>query len=314
MKNRKNLILLFLAFSMLVLSLGACAQGTDSEEETIVYLYYKDAAKRELVPMEAVIDPSLSFDRRLASIWKHLVDGGTRSSYTSPVPSAAELKNYMLEDRNLIFNFSETYNTLPAIQEVLLRAALVKTFTQFPEVSSVEIRVESQPLTRLDGSVVGPERSSAFIDLFGSGLNAYTSDVFKLFYTNEAGDALVASMREITFLNTISPEQAVLEKLIEGPGEESLFATVSPDTRILSVSTRNGIAYVNLSSEFIKTVIVRTPEIAVYSIVNTLTTIPGIDAVQFSINGSVNVTFLDRVDLSKPLTASKEYEAGDDPE
>ena len=53
---------------------------------------------------------------------------------------------------------------------------------------------------------------------------------------------------------------------------------------------------------------VSRPEIAVYSLVNSLTEIVGINAVSISVNGSSNVMFMDQFDLSAPLYRNTNFD------
>ena len=66
-----------------------------------------------------------------------------------------------------------------------------------------------------------------------------------------------------------------------------LYRTVSPDTKILSVMTKDGICYVNLDSNFLTVVNNVTMDVAIYSIVNSLTELQGVDRVQILVNGEI---------------------------
>ncbi len=313
MKRRFQVLIALLLSALLFGCVAACGvtNAPDAQQKDGFYLYFRDATSRELHPVEAVLDNTLSFDTRLSSVWLSLIGGGDRSDYTSPVPQGLSIKNYALNEQNLIFNFSAAYGTLSVQQEVLLRASLVKTFTQFPEVSTVEIRVEDQPLSRADGSYVGPEKAADFVDLLGSGLNAYAEASVTFYYTNEPGDCLIPLEEEVRYSNAVPLEQAIVEKLISGPSAEGYYRTLPAELNLLSVSTRGGVCYVNFDSAILKELVVSKPEIAVYSIVNTLSGINGISAVQISVNGSTNVSVMEQVDLSKPLYRTSDY---DEPE
>ena len=82
--------------------------------------------------------------------------------------------------------------------------------------------------------------------------------------------------------------------------DANLSPCLSGDTKLISVSTQNGCCYLNFTDTFLQDAIVR-PEIAVYSIVNSLTEIQGIDSVLISVNGATPDAAFDGVDLTKPL-------------
>ena len=291
------------AFLLALIVLSSCFGCTEQTPQTDggFYIYYKSASKKELYPVEAVLDGSLAFDTRLASVWRHFITGNDPSTYVSPVPSALTLRNYSLLEKNLILNFDQSYKSIPVSDEVLFRAALVKTLTQFPEVSTIEIQVDSQPLTLSDGSLVGPMKSGDFIDVFGTGLNAYSEVTMNLFFTDEFSTGLIQEQTRIMYNNSIPLEQAVLLRLISGPEYSDRYPTLSSDVKLLSVTSNNGVCYVNLSDAFLNDPVVFKPEIAVYSIVNSLTEIKGISSVILSVNGSSAVQFMDQLDLSVPF-------------
>ena len=99
-------------------------------------------------------------------------------------------------------------------------------------------------------------------------------------------------------------EQQVVEELIKGPrqddiaGYEAGYPTVNPAVTILSVTVRDRVCYVNLSEEFLTPVYDVTSQVALYSIVNSLVELPGVNKVQISIDGNTDVTFRDSVSLT----------------
>ena len=80
--------------------------------------------------------------------------------------------------------------------------------------------------------------------------------------------------------------------------DEAGYPTVNPAVTILGVTTRDRVCYVNLSEEFLTPVYNVTSQAALYSIVNSLVELPGINKVQISIDGDTNVTFRDSVSLT----------------
>ena len=304
MRNRRLAISLLAALFISAMLFPACKNGNDDAGQ-IFYIYYRDSAKRELLPVEATLDETLSIDRRISSVWRHLSDS---SEYTSPVPASVSLKNYAYEDNNLTFNFSASYASLSAMEEVILRASLVKTFAQFPEVSTVEIRVEDQPFATSDGRYIGPQQPGDFADLFGTGLNSYVETETVLYFSDEPGECLIPVKTSIVYSNAVPLEQAIIERLIMGP-EEPYYRTLPANLKLLSVSVRNSVCYVNLNGELLKNVVVSKPAVSIYSIVNSLSEVNGIGSVQISVNGSSNLTFMEEVDLSEPLIRTSEYNA-----
>ena len=55
----------------------------------------------------------------------------------------------------------------------------------------------------------------------------------------------------------------------------------------------------DLNDAFLKESMVLTPEVIIYSIVNSLTEVNGVTGVQISVNGSSSVLFMDEIPLSQ---------------
>lgn len=94
-----------------------------------------------------------------------------------------------------------------------------------------------------------------------------------------------------------------IEKLIYISSENKYSFPIPKGTKLLGISLKEGIAYVNFSEEFKK----NHPGgslgelLTVYSIVNTLTEFPEVKKVQILINGAVLETLVGHIDLTSPL-------------
>ena len=96
-------------------------------------------------------------------------------------------------------------------------------------------------------------------------------------------------------------ELIVLE-LIKGPTANSKLKPVLPkETRLLSFSIKDKIAYVNLSKEAIKSMSPNKEEACLKSIVWSLTTLPSIEKVKILIENKDVDTLGGNFDISKPL-------------
>ena len=189
-----------------------------------------------------------------------------------------------------------------------MRAAVVKTFTQIPQVSTVEFRIEGQPLVLSAGMIPGPMKSADFKDIFGSGLNAYTEARIVLYFANESGDRLHRSVRDLYYSNQISLEQCAIQQLITGPLSESEGLAVLPNTlKVNSVAVRDGVCYVDFGADFLSQAVQIDPEIIIFSIVDTLTEIPEVTSVRISVDSNAEVSFKDTVDLSQLLYRNLDF-------
>ena len=82
---------------------------------------------------------------------------------------------------------------------------------------------------------------------------------------------------------------------------KSLSATVPPTTQIVSVTSSEGTCYVNVNEGFAADLQGISPEMKIESVVTSLITSCGVDAVQLSINGDTNVS-VGEISLEQPFT------------
>ena len=73
--------------------------------------------------------------------------------------------------------------------------------------------------------------------------------------------------------------------------ENQLFRCVSADTKLVRVTVKDDICYVDFDAEILNKPAGITDEAVVYSIVNSLVELPEINKVQFTINGQKTATF-----------------------
>ena len=97
-------------------------------------------------------------------------------------------------------------------------------------------------------------------------------------------------------------EKLIVEQLIKGPSFGEGRAVIPPETQVLGVSVRDGICYVNLDDGFLDSSTGVGPKVTVYAIVNSVTEGGNAGQVQILVNGESNIQYMNRVDLSKPMT------------
>lgn len=123
-----------------------------------------------------------------------------------------------------------------------------------------------------------------------------------LYFTDPVENKLVAEEREIP--KVIGIARATMEELIKGPLGSDLEATLPASTRLLDINVReDGLAIVDFSGELIKNLpaSATAEELAVYSIVNTLTQFPTVQEVEMRIDGRNVDTLLGYVELDENL-------------
>lgn len=213
--------------------------------------------------------------------------------YKAPLAMGFHIIDLKVEDEKLTLNVDKEYSKLPATTEVLVRAAIVRTLTQIEGIRYVGITVEGEQLYDNTGELVGWMNAEQFIDNDGNEINTYELVKLKLYFANKDGDKLIAAYREKHYSTNTPLERFVVEELIAGPSGqvEGLYPAINPETKIISIMTKDGICYVNLDSGFLNVTNNVSVEVAVYSIVNSLVELSNINKVQILINGEAPVNF-----------------------
>jgi germination protein M len=101
-----------------------------------------------------------------------------------------------------------------------------------------------------------------------------------LYFTNSEKSNLLIEERQIDKVKDNQIVRIVVEELIRGPESQELNATLSPETRLLSVKTEGTVSVVNFSKEFLDFENTADEIIARFSVVNTLCDIKNINKVK----------------------------------
>ena len=207
----------------------------------------------------------------------------------------AVIKDKKLKDGTLELDLTASYNGLGKTEEVLIRAAVVETLLQVKGVEKVVFKVEGKPLKDDEGNVVGPMTADTFINDTGTEINTYDRRTLNLYFADIDGKGLIRVKKTVVYPSNMSAEKLVVQKLIEGPGQEDeAYPTIAKDAGLLSVSTKNDTCYVNFDLGIREKPYNVSEEVVLYSIVNSLTELPGIKKVQLSVEGvSDGVLFSD---------------------
>lgn len=287
-----------LVFFCMVFMLNGCGrkgqEETASEPEYKIYYVNKSGTR---VVSESCHPESIKKEELLTELLAMLQTDSDNLDYRKAIPSEVTVTSaYISEDQAHVV-FDNAYSGLSRMNEILGRAAVVRTLTQIDGVEYVSFYVGEQPLMDALNQPVGRMRASDFIDDLGGDITDYQKAVLTLYFANEAGDKLREETREVVYRNTASMERQVVEQLIKGPKEAGNFAVLPGDTKLLTISTRDGICYVNLDASFMTGSVNTNEVVPIYAIVNSLVELPAVNKVQISINGETSRKYRELVSL-----------------
>ncbi len=288
----------------------ACGRENRSVSGKVYNIYYVDNNETKTLIREYASETT-ECQALLAELLAQLGAVPPKFEYKAPLAGDFELLGYTIDNGQITMNFDDHYREMEPVREVLLRAAIVRTVTQIPEISHVSFTVQGEPLTDSNGNAIGTMSADLFIDNAGNEINAYEKVNLHLYFANEDGTGLVEeNRRNVVYSSNISLEKLVVEKLIAGPAAEGAYPTVNPQTKIVSVSIKDGICYVNLNEDFLNQPYNVGADVTIYSITNSLVELSNVNKVQISINGETNISYREKVNLSSIFERNLDLLAG----
>jgi len=269
--------------------------GTDTAEantKMIAVILYFPTADNSALKKEAREIP-VKDGAVLKACMQALAEGPETEGLRNPIPEGTSVRGITIKNNTAIVDLSREFLNNSGLDEVTSRLSIVNTLTQFDGVDKVRLWIEGEELSGPGGMPLG-DMSPASLDDEGNPVSLDTEGnspsgemTVTLYFSDSQAMYVVGEKRDIKVPDGAGPEELVLKELIAGPRSEELWNAIPDGTRLLSVSTKNGLCTVNFSKEFVENSPGGTAseKMAIYSVVNTLTELEGIEKVQFLIEG-----------------------------
>ena len=290
------------ALALVLLLLAGCAPGEPAEDTPRVDVYY-------LVPEEdfsggsavSKLSYTAAFGEDLLheALYRLTEDPEERTKMRSAFPPELHINTYTLEDREINVDLTASYLELSPIQRTLVRCCLVLTLCSLAEVDLVSISVEGRPVEEgLNQEILLMESTSE---------SEYQTEL-KLWFPAREGSWLLSERRQLTIAQNKPLAEYAVEELLRGPQSSEADAAAPKDTALLGVTVSGGVCTVNFGEAYYrnKPTTPTRERLMLYALVNTLTELPGVDAVRIAVED----TLLERythIRLSQPLTRAEEF-------
>ncbi|MDE6567690.1 MAG: GerMN domain-containing protein [Lachnospiraceae bacterium] len=227
-------------------------------------------------------------------------------SMKKAIPDNVSIDEYTLSaEGELSLYLDSAYGNYTGVNEILRRASIVKTLCQIPDVESVQFYVAGQPLTDSNSNAIGFMTADTFIDNTGGEAVYQQNAVLNIYFATEDGEALEMVPVQIIYDATIPLEQMTIEQLMKGPDsikgidKNGILPTIPDGTVLNSVTVKEHTCYVDFSNDFLDKREDILPEVAIYSVVNTLTELATVNKVQFSIDGEQVLLYNDVINFGE---------------
>lgn len=289
--------------------LVSCGKRTDvGKEDPFIYCLNEDRTGLTKISYDF---PEGNAEEAARAVLEELKEPAEEIEYTAPIPKEVKVQGCRLRGSILDVDFNSAYLEMGALEEKLVRAAVVQSLVLIDGINAVSFTVDGEMLKDSTGFPVGLMNEDDFVENTGSSPTAYQTDTLTLYFADKEGDSLVPREVDVRYSSNVSREKLIVEKLMQGPSGGGAYPTINPDANLLSVTIKDGICYVNFDSTFLTGAYDVLPEVTVYSIVNSLVEGTEAQQVQITINGETDAKYMETVDLSQPLEAKEELVAAE---
>lgn len=291
----KRLLACTLILMLLTAPLAGCKKTKTSENTTEITLYFANAKQNTLVEENRAVVIN-DGEKQEVVLLKELLKGPQLPNNTRVLTKDCELISVKVNDGLATVDLSSDYYDFDDAPnkdaiELLARYSIVSTLCTLPYINRAEILIDGAPLINSAGKTVGAISINDIIN--GDNAEAGKAQKFvTLYFASKEGERLVTERRR-TDITDSNLETRVVQELISGSKSQNTINLIPADTKVLSVETKEGICFVNLSADFIKKYSGGSGGVllCIYSVVNSLTELDGIDKVQFLVEGAKSDLF-----------------------
>ena len=206
------------------------------------------------------------------------------------LPSGIAFSSYSIDkDSNL--QLTLTSDGLSEEMLLLSKAAIVKSMSGLTMAADTVITVNDA-----DGNVIetASYRDNAFFYYDDAEDSAVNKGEVVLYLPDKGGKKLSKIVAYVTISSDESAADAVMKQL-------KAYNVLPKGTSILGLSVMNGTATLDLSQEFLTGSIETSDKCMIYSIVDSLTSLPNVRGVQFTVEGANTEKYHDSINISEPL-------------
>lgn len=289
MKKRKVFMYKSVPLLAVIMLLCACggAKSSDTPYGTDGAKTFDDDSKEKVSETTGGVDSyAASADTDEIDECLGLLISGTDENHTDAVISEEiTVVTYFTEGGLVTIDFDSSIYDVDSYKRILTLAGITRRLCELESVNNVSFTCEGFPLMDSKGNAYGAFNADSFVENEGALINAYERAELHLYFADEDGQRLVETTETLVYSSNISKERLVVDKVISGPLSSGVYPTVNPATEVNVVTTQDGVCYVDLGSQFLNKTTNVSDEVMIYSIVNSLTALNGINKVQILIDG-----------------------------
>ncbi len=273
--------------------LGCGSQSGQSSETVEIYRVVKSEYQMGGELLRAETLPKASGVTALDFVLNQLQTVSDSIELGRSMPEGVKIISRSLVGSEMMLELSEEYLELDGIEKTLTDYCIVLSLSSLSEIQTVSIYVGSELVT--------PGLSSGDVLLYDGEESPYEKQV-RLYFAERNARYLSVEYHTLSVSDDSMLEKYIVDELLRGPNDDLLVSAIPEGTSLVSITTADGLCTVRLSNEFWT----NRPEsfagerLAVYSIVNSLTSLSEVSEVMIEVEGMPSDRYV-YMDLSSRL-------------
>lgn len=203
---------------------------------------------------------------------------------------------FILDDTNNLTLQMTVYQEADKDYLHIAKAAVAGTLFQLKDIERIRVEISREESEEVLTETMFPHTFCYYDEEFSELKNERE---VTLYVCDEAGTALVEKPVWIQLESNRSIAESVVETLADK-------ASIPAETKVNSATVNTHVLYLDLDSSFLDISGAARSDIVLYSLVNSLTSIDGIDAVRLYVDGGKLENFRGTIDTSEDLVFNKE--------
>lgn len=300
MKKSLKRISLILSFIMIITCISGC-QKKASEIEYPYRLFYINSDGTSIVPIgyTAVNDPKDTLKLVDEFVDKLINPISNDQAAVPPISANLTLQKLIVDKKAITIDFGKEYLNLEKYNELLIRAAIVRSLGQIEGIETVFFTVNDAPITDASGNAIGAMTMDSFATIQNdSNLDKRKQEV-TLYFSDLSGDKLVIEKRRITYTSSIPMGKAVINELMAGSQSSKGIDVIPKGTELLGLYVEAGVCYVNFNKMFSKGIAGVEPMTTIYAITNSLAELTNVNKVHITIENDPKIKYMDTISLDQ---------------
>lgn len=297
----KKVLSAILVVIMIAGFMTACSEENTRE----ISVYFKDAQSNQLNEEKHTVKAgdNVGTEQLAKLAINEIIAGPQNEKNAAVIDSDANLLSLVVNNGVATVNMSSHFSENEGAGRLLVIFAFVNTLCSIEGIAGVVIQVEGKPIIK---ESTGEEWGVLTMDDMST--NTEDKKTLKLYFPDKNGESLLLENRTIDSQQALSLEKAIVSELLKGPESNKLSPAVAEGTKLLNIETKDGICYVNFSSEFkSKSSSGSTATtLSLYAVVNSLCELETVNSVKILVNGEAGVEYGNFV-LDIPYEANYDY-------